>query len=245
MGCVMTLRMGRCMASWMGWAMDRLQCVWKYHVGGLCHGWLVQYSLVALCWYAQERSHPLFWPCLLELSAENHAINGLCENTTRQVLLNSTGSDEHDLFATWKWGFTFTRNLHAGLAHYFSATFRSWYSVAGSDDRTLVFESRFESGNLRRAIQASARNCLCAGKTAWMMQCTTPHSSSPNAACPVVNGACGSWKDFDCKNVFLKPADRPSRQLVLSLPYPGIAFSSAWAMNANTCVLLLLEHAQW
>ncbi len=29
----------------------------------------------------------------------------------------------------------------------------AWYSVRGPDDRTLVFESRFESGNLRRAIQ--------------------------------------------------------------------------------------------
>lgn len=29
----------------------------------------------------------------------------------------------------------------------------AWYNVRGPDDRTLVFESRFESGNLRRAIQ--------------------------------------------------------------------------------------------
>jgi len=31
---------------------------------------------------------------------------------------------------------------------------RPYYELAGADDDTLVFESRFESGNLRRAIQA-------------------------------------------------------------------------------------------
>ena len=32
--------------------------------------------------------------------------------------------------------------------------------LPGPDDRTLVFESRFESGNLRRAVQAYEFECF-------------------------------------------------------------------------------------
>ena len=39
------------------------------------------------------------------------------------------------------------------LMTFVSKTLQPWYLPENNNDKTLVFESRFESGNLRRAIQ--------------------------------------------------------------------------------------------
>jgi len=65
----------------------------------------------------------------------------------------------------------------------------AWYQPRSEKDTTLVFESRFECGNLRRAVQASGRRVL-----AHQQGLLVPGSACAQALAAVfIASAAGGW----------------------------------------------------
>lgn len=74
-------------------------------------------------------------------------------------------------------------------AHVYAPSLAPWYTPEGPSDTTLVFESRFESGNLRRAIQVKLTvgqlpyDCFGKAAVPWDRMLSSSHQTAAVVVC--------------------------------------------------------------